>query len=496
MPLHLAVALWATLLGVAQASPPKVTRVPLRVQEDVAFAQVERVGSFPGDTTIEFKITWGKTTWDLEEYPPSFSNTSQHILGDKYTDTVYFSQHFSVHEFSHNVSTKNEIGFGRAGEFFHQYEWLEICPRQQQLVFHRGDDARDAKNHRCAGSEGTALKQYNDCGSPGECTLNNQNTIKLRYFHSKKVTRVFSDTEVHVDDAGAYAVYNGQSITIYKEFQPKHTHSFEAFFIIEMHLVFFLHFVSDREKDLKIIWTMVPILYGSLFSVLSGFFIYIHSGIEEKLFHRSEIFRSNAASNAFSLGLLIATCVSAALLQILILFSAPKKQDKNTRVAVQLLYEMCLIIPLSQILMGGSKTNLLNLFLMFILTLVVWASRVRDAIHARDALTSKTNSNPIVQITKNPLITFSFFASLCIVTSWTVLIITSVWSPTINAIFLLEPAGVTGTITTFLVYTALAWSFFKDDYKSTRTNTNNGVKVTGVRLTLQGWPLNDRLTGA
>ena len=179
MPLHLAVALWATLLGVAQASQPKVTRVPLRVQEDTAFAQVERVGSFPGDTSIEFEITWDKLTWDLEEYPPSFSNTSQHDTGSHYVDTVYFSQHFSVHESTQDETTKNEIGFGRTGEFFHQYQWVEICPRQQQLVFHRGDDEHDAKNHRCAGSEGVALQEYNNCGSPKECTLENQKPIEL-----------------------------------------------------------------------------------------------------------------------------------------------------------------------------------------------------------------------------------------------------------------------------------------------------------------------------
>lgn len=493
MKTHLAVALWALTTCAARA---RVTRVPLRVQEDVAFAQVERVGSFPGDTTIEFEVMWNETTWDLEEYPPSFSNTSHHILGDKYTDTVYFSQHFSTHEFHHNENTSDKIGFGRAGEYFQQYDWLEICPRQQQLVFHRGGDCRDGKAHRCAGSEGEAIKRYNNCVSPIECKLENRKTLKLHYFRSKKVTKIFSDEDVHVDDAGAYAVYDGQTVTLYAEFEPKHTHSLEAFFIIEIHLIFFLHFVSDREKNTNIIWTRVPVVYGSLFSVISAFFIYIHTGVEEKLFHRSKIFRSNTVANGFSLGLLISTCMSAALLQILMLLFKSKKQDINTRVAVQLLYEMCLIIPLTQILMGGSKTNLLNLFLIFILSLVVWASRVRDAIHAYAAIcnNNKTKENTISILTrlKNyPFVFLLYVACLGIVVTWTVLIITTVWAPTINTIFLLEPTGNTGTITTFLVYTVVAWSFFKDDYRMESVGSSikypNKQISAAVPLTIQGW---------
>lgn len=70
----------------------RVTAVPLRIQEDEAFLQTERVGSLPGAPALEFRVQWDNTTWTLDEYPPSFSQTARASLANQYVDTVYFSQ--------------------------------------------------------------------------------------------------------------------------------------------------------------------------------------------------------------------------------------------------------------------------------------------------------------------------------------------------------------------------------------------------------------------
>lgn len=445
----------------------RMTHVPLRVQEDVAFAQVERVGSFPGDTTIELKVLWNATEWSLEEYPPSFSNTSTKLEtnDDKYREIVYFAGNFSVHDFVFNETTINSMGLHKDGDFFKQWEWLEICPRQQQLVFHSGSRSDDITNHRCSGGSKTPLKIFKDCSSPSSCPAANQATdIEVHYFKSTKVKKVFDVNAVHVDDAGAYAVYDRDDLLLYKEFDPKHTHSWEAFLLIESHLIFFLHFVSDRKKDLNNVWTRAPILYGSCFSVLSSVFLYKMGGIDERLFHRSTFFRHGDRASVFSTILLIATCLSAFSLQLTIALHLKTNGDKTKkmvqRTLIQLFYEMCLMIPLTLVLMGGSKTNLLNLFLIFVLTMVVWGSRVRDAIHAYCSFKDFFFRGK----TQSALGVFSLLLAWFSVGVWAVLAISTVWIPTTDSIFLLKTNSLTGAFSTLSIFTAVAWRFFRKDF--------------------------------
>lgn len=149
------------------------------------------------------------------------------------------AQNFSVHEFSQDASTQNAVGFGRGGELFAQWEWMEVCPRQRRVVFHAGDDRLSTRTHLCSGGATTPTLVYHDCTSPTRCTTTDgkgSQEVTLHYFSSTKVPRVFTASATHVDDAGLYAVYDGQSVHMYPEFEPRHTHSWEAFLIIEVSL--------------------------------------------------------------------------------------------------------------------------------------------------------------------------------------------------------------------------------------------------------------------
>ena len=58
-----------------------------------------------------------------------------------------------------------------------------------------------------------------------------------------------------------------------------------------------------------------------------------------------------------------------------------QRQAAQRRIVFQqLFYEMALMLPLTLVLLGGSKTNLLNLLFTFVLTMVAWGSRIRDFV--------------------------------------------------------------------------------------------------------------------
>lgn len=219
-------------------------------------------------------------------------------------------------------------------------------------------------------------------------------------------------------------------------------------------MIFFLHFVSDREKDLKRVWTRIPILYGSLFGILSMFFLFLHGGVEERLFHRTSFFRQRVDAMVFSVVLLAATCAAGLALPCLFFLGRERMGSGRVghRVLVQLLYEMCLMIPLTVAMMGGSGTNLLNLLLIFILTMVVWGSRVRDALHFWRTF-PRWNRVGLVLL----------LCGWMVVGVWVILAVTVVWTPAIESVFLMQTVSDAGTTTTLAVFTAQCWRFFSQD---------------------------------
>ena len=429
----LVLAVWAEEARAVHQGPDHTT-VPLVIDEDTAYAKIERIGSGPGKRNVRLRVDMDTALWSLEEYPFSFSNTSIICEYDDatttptpattppptptttttdgagessdepflefprqtYRDTVYFSDTMAVyvrawhiciarahglrlrrHHFIHDTDSRNVMGLHKDSDLFKQWTWMEICPSQQRLVLHAGtSNPADVNEHVC-GYGAKVEHEYSECNHPASCdgntfvyfsskTVNSvQQMMALRMEKRERVSGTTgsqtSQPDIHVDDAGLYSVWDGQSLRLYPEFRAVHTHSWQAFLIIEVqcaslhvwplciaqrtclfsrfnrkprcivtliraflavgivqvHLIFFLHFVSDRSKSMQSYWTRIPASYGSLVAVCSAWFVYKFMETERRLYHRSTSYRDDGIpADIFNTLLFVATAFSACAVQV------------------------------------------------------------------------------------------------------------------------------------------------------------------------------------
>ena len=414
--------MWRLLLFLAPALAFDITTIKITIENELPYGTISRIGSFPGEDEVKYRIDLESSRLAFTGVPSRYSETVLEIndTANLYQDTFYWEKTFSVQQFQ-GKAEENIIGFARDSDIWKQFVWMEICPQQLRIVLHRSGNPLELQNHHCGYGEGAVdileceANVEPDCLLPSNRytiaggTVNNTNvridwfdsaqrhdaTVVLKNFPVKNINAEIPDNSslpmrINGADLQVYGVYipEEKQLHIFPEYVAKHTHSNLGLIFIEALLVFYLHFVSDKNKDyLNCKWTYIPAFFGNMFGVLAMSSIYHEFGLKERIYHSSVRFRLYNDHNTLA-SLCFAAVLASSLFSVVIL-SLPKLcRERPWKVHVGVLYEFVLQFPVTLYLIGGGRENLMNLLFTFLVSAVVIGSRVRDGVSFYKVLTA------------------------------------------------------------------------------------------------------------
>ena len=390
------------LASLCMASAFQSTPVSFFTEEQVVYTTVRRIGSFPGQEEVKFEIYPDEDVVNVTGVPSRYSETV-HEYDDHnniYEDTFYFQKSFASIRFQ-GKAINNVLGLHSSSDIWNQFTWMEVCPDQEKTdLLHRTGDPSSLKEHVCGYGAEKIMTITCESLTDNNCVLPDNPNVQLEWFgraqreDSSLALANFPQSVQPIEDpddpnekqrmsakkAGVYGIFvpSATRLDIYPEYVAVHTHSYLSLLLIESLLIFYLHFVSDKDKNFETCkWTYMPTYTGTIVAILSMATVKSHFSLEDRIYHGSTFFRDNNTT----VSILSITAVLLSAIFVHILISIPQGEQKQFwKIHVMILYELILQIPATFILMGGGQFNLMNLLFTFLVTLVVIASRIRDAI--------------------------------------------------------------------------------------------------------------------
>ena len=458
---------------------PNATSLPFTV-DDTGFPSsvLPRIGSGPGWYDERFQLCLNCSDLVLDDDPGLKSATARETTQGVFRDVFYWPETFSVQDAA--VGAENRIGFASGSDLYKQFKWIEVCPRHKKIVLHKQGDASDVTNHACGYNQKMKVNS-SSCGSLDAvgCIFHGH---KLGFFDGSQETHTCTNLEtldgplreqvpvldqtVNLYEKQWYAVYDGDAgeVALYPEYVANHTHSWQAFLALEMHLIYYVHFISDVHKDPSCTWTRVPLLFGSATAIVTTAFTYAEINVPARIFVIDSFLRNLPGLGAACMLSALVSAVLAVAITFYVYFSfrdtnALKENNdliKACKFHLTVFYEMALCIPLTLLLLGGGRDNLLNLFFLFTLTLVTVGTRVRDIVRLFKAENKPTFQNAVKNqpVRKNVFITL-YVLEGTITTIYVLLAAPAVWKTALDKIFLFSPIPVWSTacfIVLFSVY--------------------------------------------
>jgi hypothetical protein len=466
--------LWA-IPRLARASHGDVALVPFEVG-DAGLVQttLERIGSGPGWLDEVFRVCVECSTLTLAHDPGLRSSTALESEANSsvFRDAVYWKTTFSVQDFALDTSAGNVLALAAGSDIFAQFAWFELCPRARLIALHKTGSPLDLHEHVCG--VGTAPLYSGACTHLGEegCIFDG---FRLGFFDASQEKHACTGLLARADNGSAptplyvptphraplldgalnlyekqwYATFDGTTARIYPEHVARHTHSWQTFLALEMHLIFYTHFISDTHKDVSCSWTRLPLLFGNLFAACSAVQIYVEFNVPERLYNLDTFFRGWAKEVELVSVLTTLLCAGLAIVLALYQFRAQERGQHGSAAYKFLMiisYEMALCIPLTLMLMGGGRHNLLNLFFLFTITLVTTGTRIRDIVRLwknRDALLGHKYD------------TVSLLVLFGTTSVYALLVVPGVWRTAAAEIFVLAPAVQTATLSLVVLFTII-----------------------------------------
>lgn len=456
-----------------------VALVPFEISSDGQVqTTLERVGSGPGWLDEVFQLCLDCTDLSLNFDPGLRSSTALETPPDSkvFQDVLYWKSTYSIQKFNLNTTLGNSIlALAQDSDIFAQFAWFELCPRTRLLALHKSGSPDDAALHVC-GFGGTPLFRAN-CTSlvePG-CVFQN---YQLGFFDASQETHECTgllarsggdlqsgytfvpttarapvlDSTINLYEKQWYATYDGSQVTLFEEHAPRHTHSWQTFLVLEMHLIFYTHFIADAHKDVRVTWTRFPLLFGSLFSACTAVQIHLDFAIDQRLYNIDTFFRgwSTATDYVFFAATLFCAVVSFTL--ALLQFSSPSGSNKQFyKFYMTVAYEMALCLPLTLVFMGGGRYNLLNLFFLFTVTLVTFGTRVRDFVRVGKNFRKLYGQD--FAFLPRQVLSLLFLVAISLLYAF--LIVPGVWRTAMSQLFVLASVANTATVSFVVVFTLL-----------------------------------------
>lgn len=494
--------LWALLLVRVcplhvHAAQGHIALVPFSVGDAAGVSTVlPRIGSGPGWFDETFSLCLDCTNMTLKDDPGLRSATATQN-GSFFEDVVYWRTTFSVQHFQ--VGTGNQIALARGSDLFAQFAWVEFCPRHHLLALHKTGTPQDTKHHVC-GTGATALHSGN-CTSlvePGcvfrDLTLNfydvsqEKHTCTGLFARSDNADpgdadRTYTpvpdrvpvlDREVNVFEKQWYATYDGATVRLFKEHVAVHTHTWQTFLALEMHLVFYTHFIADTHKDPQCSWTRLPLLFGSIFAAATTLFVWTEIQMPERLYALDTFFRGAEAWYAALAGITAWVCAFGAYV-LAVMQHANQKTTKVEKLAMTIFYEMALCIPLTLLLMGGGKRNLLNLLFLFTVTVVTLGARIRDFMRIYKGFED-------INAPSTAKLGWLYFLNALVTVIYALLVLPGVWRTAMVEIFVAAPAVETATYGSFAVFVIVVAKYAYEHKAYHLVEENMGASSDTCRL--------------
>jgi hypothetical protein len=458
------------------ASPGDVALVPFEVGDSgLVQTTLERIGSGPGWLDEVFRVCVECDTLTLAHDPGLRSSTAlENTLNSSiFRDAVYWKTTFSIQDFALDASGENVLGLAKGSDIFAQFAWFELCPRARLLALHKTGSPNDLHKHVCGvgktplysgpcthlGEEGCIfdgfrLGFFDASQEKHECT-----GLLARADNGSAPTPVYTPTPhraplldgaLNLYEKQWYATFDGTTGRIYPEHVARHTHSWQTFLALEMHLIFYTHFISDTHKDVSCAWTRLPLLFGSLFAACSAVQVYVEFGMPERLYNIDTFFRGWAEEMELVSILTTLLCAGLAIALALYQFRAKDRNQHGTaayKFLMSIFYEMALCIPLTLMLMGGGRYNLLNLFFLFTITLVTMGTRIRDMVRLW-----KNRNVLLARHTRRWSLLLAVFGTTSV---YALLVIPGVWRTAVAELFVLASAVQTTTVLLIVLLTII-----------------------------------------
>jgi hypothetical protein len=455
----------------ALATQGDVALVPFEVGDaGVVQTTLERIGSGPGWIDEVFRVCVECGTMSIAHDPGLRSSTALEDETDPgiFRDALYWKTTFSVQNFALNASAGNVLALASGSDLFAQFAWFELCPRARMLALHKTGSPADLHLHVCGvgspplhqgacthlGEEGCVFKGFqlgffdasqekHEC--TGLLTRTDDGSAGVATYVPTVERAPLLDSALNLYEKQWYATFDGTTAHVFPEHVARHTHSWQTFLALEMHLIFYTHFISDTHKDVSCAWTRLPLIFGSLFSACSAVQVYTEFALPERLYNMDTFFRGWASEMELLAILTSIVCAGVALFFCILQFRQ-RKSNPAQKFHMTIAYEMALCIPLTLILMGGGRYNLLNLLFLFTVTLVTVGTRVRDLVRLwknRDVLMSLKYR------------VLSLFTVVGTTSVYLLLVVPGVWRTAVVELFVLAPAVQTATIAIVVIFTLL-----------------------------------------
>lgn len=444
---------------VCTAHANEYTSLLYEMRDSTVHVTLPRVGSGPGEENVDFRVDLKSSSLQLQGEPLRYSATAFKVSDTLYGDTFYWPHAFSVQHFTHNAAAtaENILGLATGSDIWQQFAWMEICPKHRRIFLHKKGAFDDVRLHECG--KGELHVHTAQCVTPHECLLHDS-TTQLEHFGMAQrgdrqvdmgtLVHGFTGTadveekldgdgnplppRVYAHDLGVYSTVDPETGTVnnYREYESKHTHSTAGFLVIESLLLFFLHFVSDQAKDVDgCKWTRYPAYVGNTAAVVCMSLLYYHFDLAARIFQAASLFRRESADQIAADGLLLLVFFLSAIVHILLQVS--HEQMPLRRMHLEVLYDLVLQFPITLALMGGGRYNLMNLLFLFVVSLVVMGSRVRDILSIGLSFYRRTAAHTW----KDGLL---YTIEALSVAVYFILVWNTVWVPSFQSLFVLPTA--------------------------------------------------------
>lgn len=389
-----------------QGNATAILRVAVEDDGD-AHTVITRVGSGPGWYDETFVLDFHSNNMSLRDDPGLRSETAVEVRPGVFRDAFYWPTTFSLQDASIDP-TGNRIGLGPRSDIFEQFYYYEVCPRHGFVVLHKDSDPTNVHMHVCGrGGGAIALAHCPDVTARGcvfranisqpdlelgffdvsqekqTCTkvyVHNNASADTRFSGTRTRNALVVDGVINLFDMQWYAVFDGNTTTVYEEHVPRHTHTWQAFVALELHLILYTHFISDSYKDMGCRWTRFPILFGACIAFLTTVLVHTEIAVQERLYVLDAWFRYTGAGLVWAATVVSGLNAAGAFGIAAVLPTVEENLSHVLKYHLTILYEMALCLPLTLLLSGGGRYNLLSLVFLFTLTVVTIGTRVRDFV--------------------------------------------------------------------------------------------------------------------
>jgi hypothetical protein len=411
------------------------------------------------------------------------SETTRRINNYTYADTFYWKHFVTTQEYI--LGSQNVFGFSAQSDIWKQVSWLEVCPWHNKIILHQ--DAQLIENCIC-GYGSDKFPFSTECALTGQmpCFVKeNHSYVAVDFLEPNMlngsmewfgVIRLESFSKPNSDVSGEYVClhvciyiqlvnrpyHTGTprvSLDLYPEYVPRSLNDILSTFLLIVLPVFYLVWIVDHAKDTsKSKYTRISLVTGNIISLLSLTILFYNYNIDHRIYTSASAYKSfKSYSGYFKHMILYWQILLCSILHFLVYCTTDStifiKQINlhHKDLHIESLYDIILSIPITILLMSGGRKELMNIFILFIITTVVMAIRFKDLFNIY--LTFKGNRKD----TKYDIMLYILTSISMVIFS--AVVITTVWEPTMAEIFLMGSLSRLVTLLFFFIFIVFIFSF-------------------------------------